>query len=249
MSSGVEAAIAALHRAVEAHSAGDYHELPGIFCSVESKIFKATASMDKGLLVTNLETTKNFLDSWADASNHDWLHYEGISKDDWPILASAIVESLELEKPIPSPIIVDYFQPKRRIGLFRKLFTSSLQNSDAPADDEPTFLTYAEAKEMAEQKGSRDAVLEENRISYIAYVDALADHCQIEVIFGEPDQGLMFMRPLPIEQRCDGEIPSEDRIRELARSGRIIDAIRLHRILFGSDLATAKAAVDKMNPT
>jgi hypothetical protein len=116
LSSGVDAAIAALHRAEEAHSVGDYHQLPEIFDSVDSKLFEATESMENGPLATDLGTARNFLDSWADASNHDWLHYEGISKDDWPVLARTISESLEVGEPITSSKIVDHFQPKRPTG-------------------------------------------------------------------------------------------------------------------------------------
>lgn len=52
----------------------------------------------------------------------------------------------------------------------------------------------------------------------------------------------LFVRP-PEDPPEDA---SDDDIRALALSGRRIDAIRWHRLLHGSDLHDAKAAVDAM---
>jgi ribosomal protein L7/L12 len=52
----------------------------------------------------------------------------------------------------------------------------------------------------------------------------------------------LFVRP-PEDPPEDA---TDDDIRALALSGRRVDAIRWHRLLHGSDLRDAKAAVDAM---
>ena len=52
----------------------------------------------------------------------------------------------------------------------------------------------------------------------------------------------LFLRP-PEDPPEDA---TDDDIRQLARSGRQIDAIRWHRLLHGTDLKDAKAAVEAL---
>lgn len=62
-----------------------------------------------------------FWDDWCDASNHDWLHHEPVTKEQWPLLAKEIAESLRTGKLPESEIIIEEFTPKPKISITQRL--------------------------------------------------------------------------------------------------------------------------------
>ena len=39
-----------------------------------------------------LHIALNFWDSWIDSRNHEWLHYDGLSAADWPVLGRGVAQ-------------------------------------------------------------------------------------------------------------------------------------------------------------
>jgi hypothetical protein len=62
-----------------------------------------------------------FWDDWGDASKHDWLYHEPISKEQWPIYAKEIAASLRDGILPESVIIAEEILPKPKVGLIQKL--------------------------------------------------------------------------------------------------------------------------------
>ena len=122
MDDPVKVAATALRRAIDAHSAGNYRALSDIHNSIDEPLYLAISDMVDESVATNLNITRDFLDCWADASNHDWFHYDGISKDDWPIMARTIVGSLESGEPIVSTTILENFHLAGRTESKRRTF-------------------------------------------------------------------------------------------------------------------------------
>ncbi len=97
----------ALQDAAEAHTAGRYESLAAIHESVEAQ------SLPIGTVAAeNVAIALNFLDGWADASNHEWQYYEGIDVDDWPQLAQVIAGSLRQNREIVAPAVLRHFKLK-----------------------------------------------------------------------------------------------------------------------------------------
>ena len=55
--------------------------------------------------------TRNFVDSWIDASNHDWKYHEPITRDDWTEIAKQILESMRQRKEF-APVVLNGKQIK-----------------------------------------------------------------------------------------------------------------------------------------
>lgn len=62
-----------------------------------------------------------FWDDWGDASNHDWLYHEPITKEQWPIYAREIASNLRVGKLPESIAIIEMFSPKPKVGFIQKL--------------------------------------------------------------------------------------------------------------------------------
>ncbi len=62
-----------------------------------------------------------FWDDWGDASNHNWLYHEPVTKEQWPVYAREIVSSLRACKLPESATIIEIFLPKPKAGLIQKL--------------------------------------------------------------------------------------------------------------------------------
>ena len=62
-----------------------------------------------------------FWDGWGDASNHNWLYYEPITEDQWPIYAKEITSSLRAGKLPENSLIIEMFSPKPKVNFIQKL--------------------------------------------------------------------------------------------------------------------------------
>ena len=107
---------AALEREIQRHNAGKFDEIGSEYDQVEMDTlpFRDGASAMYHLAFS-------FWDGWVDASNHDWLYYDGISRDDWPRLAQRVVAALRNGTEISDPLLLRYFGP-RMPGPLRRLW-------------------------------------------------------------------------------------------------------------------------------
>jgi len=95
---------AALLADAEAHNAGRYEEVAERYDEIEGKL--------QCLTQRRFAIALNFWDSWADARNHDWNYYPGITQFDWSKLASEIANSLRNGSDPINPVIVERFAPE-----------------------------------------------------------------------------------------------------------------------------------------
>ena len=86
-----------------AHEEGRYDEIGVDFDEVERDLPKDGPEFYK------LHVARHFWDGWIDARNHDWRHYELISKEDWPTLARQIVDDIRADLEVTNPIVVGMF--------------------------------------------------------------------------------------------------------------------------------------------
>jgi hypothetical protein len=116
MDNKIKLLIDALKSNIEIHEKENFTQLKETF----DKIFNELGTLFYSENI-NEKIAFNFLDSWYDASNHDWLFYEGIEKDDWPSLARIIIKCLETDEEITNPIILNNFARVNTFGFFAKL--------------------------------------------------------------------------------------------------------------------------------
>lgn len=62
-----------------------------------------------------------FWDDWGDASNHDWRYHEPTTKEQWPLYAKAIAESLRSGKLSEETAIINQFSPKPKVNLIQRI--------------------------------------------------------------------------------------------------------------------------------
>jgi len=72
-------------------------------------------------LPETVATGFTFWDWWADARNHEWHYYKGITREDWPRLARHVADAVEAATPITDPVLVRHFQRAAQPGLFARL--------------------------------------------------------------------------------------------------------------------------------
>lgn len=99
-----ERVASALERAAEAHEAERYREISGHFKDVD-----VPETRGEGTPFAKVGIALNFFDGWVDASNHDWLYYEGISQEDWPRFARLIARALRSDREVPTPVVLKHF--------------------------------------------------------------------------------------------------------------------------------------------
>jgi len=91
----------ALERAAKAHEAGQYRELSPLCNSVD-----VPDTRGEGAAFRKIGIALNFFDGWVDASNHQWLYYDGISQADWPRFARIVATALRTDREISVPQII-----------------------------------------------------------------------------------------------------------------------------------------------
>jgi len=101
--------VAALEAAARAHASGD---LPAI----ETGYAELDAALPRGAnpVFDKLHVALEFWDGWIDARNHDWLYYEGIGAEEWPLLSSAVVDDLRHDRDIRDERVLERFDVRRR---------------------------------------------------------------------------------------------------------------------------------------
>jgi len=62
-----------------------------------------------------------FWEDWGDASNHEWQYHEPIKKEQWPIFARELAQSLKTGSMPQNQAIIENFKPKPKVGLFKRL--------------------------------------------------------------------------------------------------------------------------------
>jgi hypothetical protein len=106
-------------------------------------------------------------------------------------------------------------------------------------------LTFDEAEALA--KAKRILQLDRHAIRYVKYdPHFFHDYCRVDVVFDGAGRGTMVFTLLPLSERQDGENFTDEHVKKVAKSGNVLDAIRLYRLLHSADLATAKLAVERM---
>ncbi len=108
---------AALERAAERHEAGHFGQIGAEYDQVEMETLPS-----RNRTSPRFDLAFRFWDGWVDASNHGWLYYDGIGRDDWPLLAREVAQSLREGVEPSSPVLWRYFgqQPP---GLLKRLWS------------------------------------------------------------------------------------------------------------------------------
>ena len=103
-----------------AHESGRYRDVGLGFDE-----FDANLPRDDRPEFNQLFIALNFWDGWIDARNHEWKYYSGISKSDWPELATHIVQAIVDDREITEPLVLQHFNLSERQSL-RERFNSLL---------------------------------------------------------------------------------------------------------------------------
>jgi hypothetical protein len=74
-----------------------------------------------GADLKRLNIALSFLDGWVDARNHDWLYYEGIKRDDWPVEARDLAADLSADREIRSAKVLHHFSHSPQRSLRERL--------------------------------------------------------------------------------------------------------------------------------
>jgi hypothetical protein len=84
----------------------------------EHRLFDIAEGWDEAAAVehddSRLSIALNLWEGWADSAAHQWQYYDGITADDWPRMASRILESLEQNRDIVDAELLKHFVPKPR---------------------------------------------------------------------------------------------------------------------------------------
>ena len=119
---------------------------------------------------------------------------------------------------------------------------SELENEQ----ESEAFLTFEDAKALAESEAKRDLQIGETAITYVKYDENFQDYIQVEILFAERNKGVLAMSSLPLEERQSDEQLNDQHIAYVARTGNLIGAIRLYRLLHTVGLKEAKDAIDRL---
>lgn len=100
---------ACLDAAARAQESGDLAAVENGFDQLDSELPRnAGPEFDK------LHIVIHFWDGWIDARNHDWLYYDGLTAEDWPILARGIVQDLQQNREITDERVLEHFDFSRQ---------------------------------------------------------------------------------------------------------------------------------------
>ncbi len=93
-----------LRKAAKAHMAGDFNAIEEGYEDMDFRMPRNAGPQWDNLLVA-LE----FWGGWIDANNNDWLYYEPIAPEDWPVLAGTISDEIESGKDISDQTVLGKF--------------------------------------------------------------------------------------------------------------------------------------------
>jgi hypothetical protein len=118
--------------------------------------------------------------------------------------------------------------------------------SDEEDEFQVEYLTREQAVAVAREQAARDLRESDSLISYVALVAGMEDFCWCEFRLESPNGWVQSFRMLRPDERLPHEQITDERIREVARSGNLIGAIRLYRGKRGVGLAEGKAGVERL---
>ena len=95
-----------LEEVAQAHEIGSLEILHNVFNKTEQYLSDQPGN-------ESMAIAYNFLDGWVDASNHDWQYYDGIEKEDWPILGRQISIALRQGKPVENEVVLKHFELRK----------------------------------------------------------------------------------------------------------------------------------------
>jgi hypothetical protein len=108
-------------------------------------------------------------------------------------------------------------------------------------------LSYEEAEELAKTEAKRILQLDSQAIRYVKFnPHSFPDYCRVDILFDPTGRGPMVSTLLPLSERQDDEKLTDEHVEKVARSGRVLDAIRLYRLLHSVHVGTAAMAVERM---
>jgi len=105
-----------LTRDIKLHNAGDYSRIGDGFGE-----FDINLPRDADPKFSKLHIALNFWDGWQDSRNHYWEFYQGILQNDWPRLATVIIQNIEEETEITNELILEHFGLRPRESIVSKL--------------------------------------------------------------------------------------------------------------------------------
>jgi hypothetical protein len=98
----------ALESEAAEHDAGRYSKLAECYDDVYGELLPLV-NTDR----PPFQVALYFLDSWGDASQHQWRFYDGINQADWPTYARQIASVLRSDGQVTDPILLRHFGPRR----------------------------------------------------------------------------------------------------------------------------------------
>jgi len=111
----------------------------------------------------------------------------------------------------------------------------------------PPTLSYEEAEALAKTEAKRILQLDSQAIRYVQFnPHSFPDYCRVDIVFDATGRKPMVSTLLPLSERQDDEKFTDQLVEKVARSGRVIDAIRLYRLLHSVHVGTAAMAVQRI---
>jgi len=107
------------------------------------------------------------------------------------------------------------------------------------------YVSHAEARRVSGLEPTRGYVETDRSITYISYMPEFLDFCQCEFTLMEGGWVETF-RSLTPDERLAGEEIQDETILELAKSGKMVTAIRLYRTKHQAGLKAAFEAVQAL---
>src|SRR5262249_28953206 len=108
-------------------------------------------------------------------------------------------------------------------------------------------MAFEEAEAVAKQEAKRILQLDRQAVRYVKYdPEFFHDYCRVDIVFDDSGRGPVIFTMLPLSERQDDEHFTDAHVKNVARSGKVLDAIRLYRLLHSADLAAAQNAIDRM---
>ena len=111
----------------------------------------------------------------------------------------------------------------------------------------PLTMAFEEAEAAARKEAKRILQLDRQAVRYVKYDPEFShDYCRVDIVFDDSGRGPLTFTMLPLSERQDDEHFTDAHVKTVAKTGKVLDAIRLYRLLHSADLATAKNAVERM---
>lgn len=107
----------ALEKDAADHVSGKYGNIGMCFDEVYGQILPIEEDVGNPIY----QIAFRFLDDWRDASGHEWKYHDPIRKEQWPVFAGEIAESLRTGKMITNQLIIESFLPRPKESILARL--------------------------------------------------------------------------------------------------------------------------------